>query len=86
MAVRKRWKLWAGGEDSTHLIEVEDLRGGPGIELSLCDLKAAKQLPDEECTTFVFLSENEARELVALLRFSLGEISTAEVMEQVEDA
>jgi len=85
VALRRRYKLWAGGDDPDYLLEVENLRGtGGGIDLSIADLRAPESWPEEERTLALNLTPEEARDLVTVLRAALGEISETQLVELVD--
>lgn len=86
MGVRKRYKLWS--DDGRVLVEIEDLRGTPGgsqIAMQIIDLNAPEGWPDEEASTYLDLTVGDARQLVAILRMMLGEISETQLVELLED-
>jgi hypothetical protein len=90
MAVRKRYRLWTGDSDDLEsaVIELEDLRKVTGlISLDVVDRGAVD--PDSSNREFVtvatHLSEDQARQLVAILRRMLGEISGAQLEEMLDD-
>ena len=83
MAIRKRYKLWTGlSDDRGPLLEIEDLRPVDGsIAMDVIDLETPPAWDELDSTTLVRLTEDQARELVVVLRRMLGEISETQLTE-----